>query len=347
MKYAHVLAYISGRPLAIRPEKLAQIQAFLAFKAAGGQVEPSAIAELAATQRSGSPSESGAVAVVPLYGILTQRGGMDMKTSESFTSVEQFARTLRAVAADPSVAAVIVEVDSPGGEVFGVAEAADVVHELATGDKPIAAIANSLACSAAYWIASQANELVVSPSGQVGSIGVYGIHEDLSRMIEALGVTPSVISAGKFKTELSPFGPLSDDARAAFQAEVDGYYDQFVSAVARGRGVPPAAVRGGMGQGRTVGAAEAVGLGMADRVQTLDALIERLSNPRRRASVGRRSAAEAYLPAIITSGHTVDLTAELLDEADSTPAPEVVAGQDSATLVDLDTRRRRLRLVPS
>lgn len=138
------------------------------------------------------------------------------------------------------------------------------------------AIANHLAASAAYWIGSAADELVVTPSGEVGAIGVFAAHEDISKSLEMEGIAISLISAGKYKTEGNPYEPLSDEARAAIQAEVDGYYDMFVKAVARNRGVKPADVRGGFGEGRVVRAQQAVSLGMADRIATLDETIERL-----------------------------------------------------------------------
>ena len=92
-------------------------------------------------------------------------------------------------------------------------------------------------------------------------------------MAEKAGVKVTMISAGKFKTEGNEFEPLSDEARAAIQKRVDGYYSSFTGAVAKGRGVTPSAVRGGFGEGRVVGANEAVSLGMADRIGTLESTL--------------------------------------------------------------------------
>lgn len=333
MKYAHIIHYAMSRPWALLPEKLFAIQSFLALKAGGGDVDPADIQAMTSAARPSEPRSMGSVAVVPLLGVLTQRGGVTA-TSEPLTSVERFARTMRETATNPDVAAILIEVDSPGGEVFGVEEAANVVAELATGDKPIVAIASSLAASAAYWIASQANELVVTPSGQVGSIGVYGMHQDVSKLQEQLGVKTTLISAGAFKTEGNPFEPLTEAARAAMQGEVDSYYRSFTAAVARGRGTTPAAVRDGYGRGRVVGAQEAVKVGLADRVGTIDETIARLGNPRQRARVGKRS--EGDQPVVV-----------VLEEAsraiDAGTSGGNFASPDAA-LVDLDYRRRRARL---
>jgi len=118
--------------------------------------------------------------------------------------------------------------------------------------------------------------LIVTPSGEVGSIGVVAAHMDISKMAESAGLKVTLVSAGKYKTEGNQFEPLSDEARAALQVRVDDYYAMFVKAVARNRGVSPADVRNGFGEGRVVGAKQAVALGMADRVATLDETLARL-----------------------------------------------------------------------
>jgi signal peptide peptidase SppA len=159
--------------------------------------------------------------------------------------------------------------------VFGVQELYDVIVS-ARAEKRVVACVNSLAASAAYWLACAANEMVVTPGGQVGSVGVYMMHADVSKKMEMEGVKTTFVQAGAFKTEGNPFEPLSAEARAAIQEQVDAYYGMFVKAVAGGRGVAQSAVRDGFGQGRMVMAAEAVKMGMADRVATLDATLGRL-----------------------------------------------------------------------
>src|SRR5207237_10294998 len=105
----------------------------------------------------------------------------------------------------------------------------------ARGAKPITAAVNTMAASAAYWLASQADEVVITPSGLAGSIGVYLVHEDWSAANAQMGIDVTYISAGRFKTEANPDEPLSEDAKAALQAEVDDLYSLFVTDVATGR----------------------------------------------------------------------------------------------------------------
>lgn len=221
----------------------------------------------------------GATAVVPIHGVLVPRGEMLRDTSAGTTSAEAVANTLLAAAEVPGVERIVLDVDSPGGNIAGITELAATVREVAS-DVEVVAVANHTMASAAYWLAAGASEIVASPSARVGSIGVFAIHEDISKKLEQDGISPTVISAGKFKTEGNPLGPLSDEAREAAQAAVDEAYAAFVADVATGRRRTEAAVRDGFGEGRAVSAQEALGAGMVDRVATLrDVLAEGTPEP--------------------------------------------------------------------
>ncbi len=222
------------------------------------------------------PSERtlGSVAVLPLFGTIVPRANLFTNASGA-TSAETFGKRFDELINDPSVGAIILDIDSPGGQVSGIEEVSKKIFE-ARGRKPVVAVANHLAASAAYWIATAADELVVTPSGEVGSVGVFAAHEDLSESMAKEGVKVTMISEGKYKTEGNPYEPLSEEAKAAIQERVSEVYDTFVKAVARNRGVKPADVRDGFGEGRVVGAKKAVQIGMADRVGTLDETIIRV-----------------------------------------------------------------------
>jgi signal peptide peptidase SppA len=215
-----------------------------------------------------------AIAVLPLTGPITHRAGL-FTAFFGGTSTEKWGRAFDDLVASPNVGAIVIDADTPGGTVSGVPELADKIFK-ARGSKPIVIVSNAMLASAGYWIGSSANEIVVTPSGEVGSIGVWSLHADESGLLEKMGIDITLISAGKFKTELNPFEPLDDEARAYEQSRVDDYYGQFVGAVARGRGVTASAVRKGFGEGRMVGAKQAVQEGMADRVGTLEQTIQRL-----------------------------------------------------------------------
>lgn len=290
-RYPHVMALVREQPWAILPAKLAVITDLLRFRAEGGRLTAEQIADrIGAAAERPNPARAGAVAVIPVYGTIVQR--VDLFTEMSGgTSTERLSATFAQAVADPSVGSILLRIDSPGGGVYGVAEVADQIFK-ARGKKPIVAVADSMAASAAYWIASAADEIVVTPGGEVGSIGVFAAHEDISRHLDAEGVGVTLISAGKYKVEGSPFEPLGEEARAAMQSRVNDYYSLFVRAVAKGRGVSVDDVRGGFGEGRVVGAQQAVKFGMADRVDTYDATVARLARGGARPS-GQRADGDA------------------------------------------------------
>jgi capsid assembly protease len=277
--YSHLIAYVTGTCWALTAEKIAIIQEVLEMRAAG---ERFTAAELRARIADGHAQQgaragaarAGNVAIVPIYGVIAHRASQ-VAPSTGGTSVEGIRQRLQAALADPNVSSVVLDVDSPGGSVDGIPELA---AEILSGrqQKPIVAVANTRMASAAYWLASQASEVVASPSADLGSIGVYGVHEDRSAALAKKGIKTTLISAGKYKTEGHPYAPLSEEAAAAMQSRVNDYYGMFTGAVAKGRRARLDTVRNGFGEGRTVGAPQAVRLGMADRVATLDDTVARL-----------------------------------------------------------------------
>jgi signal peptide peptidase SppA len=230
--------------------------------------------------------EGGAVAVIPVYGPIAHRRDVFMAIFGG-TATTSLADVFRSMMAHPDVKAVVFDVDSPGGTVYGVSELAREIRA-ARGRKPIVAVANSMACSAAYWLMSGADEIVGTPSSETGSIGVYAIHVDQSGVAEKMGAKVTVISAGDLKAGASGLTPLTDDEREAMQTRVDDIYDLFVADVAKGRGVSASVVREGYGRGAVLSAQAAKDAGLIDRVATLEETVARL-----RSGSGRRASTRA------------------------------------------------------
>lgn len=228
------------------------------------------------------PIKTGSTAIVPLNGVLTPRGVFG-------TSTARFADQVSSLADNPKISAIIIDIASPGGLVFGTQEAGDAVYA-ARSKKPVIAVANPYAASAAYWIGSQASEFYVTPSGEVGSIGVYRMHEDFSQYMENLGIKMTLVSAGEKKVYGNPYEPLEGDALDDEQRSVDKTYDKFVQAVSRGRGVTRQAVQEGFGLGAMVNAEEALNSNMVDGIQSLKAVVEKFSSARSRLNLMRRKA---------------------------------------------------------
>jgi signal peptide peptidase SppA len=275
-----LLAEFLATPWALMPERLNALAAVLGRwsrnEPAGTEILELVMADREARQvkrQAGQAAAGNGIAVLPLYGVVTQRGNMvDDVSGPGTTSTQMFSAALRQALSDDSVGQILIDIDSPGGSVYGVAELADQIQS-ARAAKPVVAIANSLAASAAYWIGCSAGELYVTPGGEVGSIGVWQAHFDYSQALATDGVKPTLISAGKYKVEGNPYEPLDEEARGFMQSRVDDYYGAFTKAVAKGRGQPIASVREGMGQGRVLGADAALAQKMVDGIATFDDVI--------------------------------------------------------------------------
>ncbi len=303
-----LLTEFYATPWVLDPDTHAQMQLILERWASGVRLPQADVqaaigtAPQAAADRRQQAAQAGqgAIAVVPVYGVLTHRA-RDLSVSTPMTSTEVLSAQMRSAADNPDISAIVLDVDSPGGSVFGVQEVGDTILSL-RGRKPIIAVANAKAASGAYWVASQADEVVITPSGAVGSIGAMMAHKDQSAKNERDGVKTTYIHAGKYKVEGNPDNPLDAEGTSHLQSMVDSYYSAFVRAVAKGRGVSVETVRGeSFGQGRMVLAKDAVAAGMANRIATLDQVIADLSRPKRKTAGLHASTAAAQL-AVLQAG---------------------------------------------
>lgn len=337
-KYAHILQAIYSRPWAILPSTLALIVDIIQFRAAGGVLTDEEIeARISGAQngprRGGgtAAARQSTVAVIPVYGPISLRQNL-MSASSGGTSTEGLSADFRAAMADDQVDAIVFEVDSPGGTIDGIPELAAEIRA-ARGTKPIVAQVNTMAASAAYWIASAADEIVVTPSGAVGSIGVFAAHQDLSKAAELDGVKVTLISAGKYKTESNKWEPLSDEAKAHLQDQVDQIYATFTTDVAKNRGVAVGDVRKGYGEGRVVLAKQALAQGMVDRIDTLDNTIRRTA---RQAMSGRNGSIAALDPELPFTARLALVSAAAAELVDHATARADMRAREGRSLTDAD-----------
>lgn len=290
VRYRNIIRAITSTPWAILPETLAAIVEVVSMRAAGERFSAEEIEQrIEAGPGSRKPYQQGggSVAVIPLTGVLMPRASL-MAQMSGATSLQVIGQVIDAAAADPDISAIVLDVDSPGGSVSLTPETGAKVRAAAQS-KRVVAVASGMCASGAYWIASQADELVASPSALVGSIGVLAAHEDHQVAEQERGVHTTLIHAGRYKVEGHPFGPLDDEARAEMQRMVDEFYGMFVGDVAKGRGVSAAAVRSDYGEGRVLTAKRAVQAGMADRIDTLESTLARVLRAPRKSPTGARA----------------------------------------------------------
>lgn len=262
----HIAARVFGAPLMIARAKLDVILSVLVPRLDGESLQPKVSAET----RDYDVTPEG-IAVIPVFGTLVRRT-VGLEAQSGLVSYTIIGQQLDMALSDPSVKAILLDVDSPGGEAGGVFDLADKIYA-ARKVKPIWASVDEDAFSAAYAIAASASKLYVPRTGGVGSIGVIAVHLDQSQAEADVGLKYTAIYAGARKNDMSPHEPLSDPARAALQTEVDRVYDLFAQTVSRGRRMPVEAVKAteaGLFFGE-----DGVAAGLADKIGTFtDALAD-------------------------------------------------------------------------
>ncbi|HNS45506.1 MAG TPA: S49 family peptidase [Alphaproteobacteria bacterium] len=224
-------------------------------------------------QNTYSVMERDGVAVIPVTGPLFRYANLFTMISGA-SSYELIARDFTTALESPQIKGIILDIDSPGGEVNGVSELSNMVFA-ARGKKPVVAYASGDAASGAYWIASAADEIVVSETSALGSIGVVGMYQGKSgKSAEAVEIVSS-------QSPHKRLDPTTDDGRSRLQTRIDSMADVFIETIARNRNVSAENVQNHYGGGDVMIGAKAVSAGLADRVGSLEGLIAELSSPQK------------------------------------------------------------------
>jgi signal peptide peptidase SppA len=279
----HVASRVFGTPLMIGRAKLEVILGVLTPRLTGSAPEPTDVEADPAPLTSITVEK---IAVISVIGTLVSRSSY-LDAASGLQSYGDISDAVAGAMDDPTVRGIILDVDSPGGEIGGLF---DLIEQLRTARsarlKPLWAVANESALSAAYAIASAADRLYVTRTGEVGSIGVVAVHIDESGADEKAGLAWTFVFAGERKVDGNAHEPLSDRARATIQADVDRLYGELCALVAGNRGLSTAAVRAT--DAAIYRGEPAVRAGLADRVGTLDlAIAEMVAEFDRSASTTR------------------------------------------------------------
>lgn len=276
LRHPRLAQRLFGTPLLVLPAKLEAIVGAVGERIVLGMGAPRADGGLA-MQASPGPGYAvrDGVAIVPVHGTLVARtGGMDAESG--LMSYPAIRAALDRAAADPQARSILLDLDTPGGEVAGLAALAERIEEVSRF-KPVDAVANDGAFSAGYWLASSARRIYVTRTGGVGSVGVVLAHIDMTAADEQRGLRWTYIYAGERKIDFQPHVPLSEEARAVGQREVDRLHGLFVDHVARRRRMDADAVRAT--QAATYHGEDAVRIGFATAVvSSLDDAISRIAS---------------------------------------------------------------------
>lgn len=257
------------------------------------------------------PQVINGVGVLNLEGPIFPKANLMTELSGA-TSLETFRTEFRTLLGDPSVSSILLNIDSPGGVSDLVMETAREIRE-ANQIKPVISIANTMAASAALWLASQASEFYITDSGLTGSLGAYTVHMDYSEQERNKGIKKTVIKAGKVKAASEE--PLNQDTRDNLQDVVDALHDDFISEVAAGRRKTYKYVKENFGDGGIVTPREALRIGMVDGIKTYDSLVEEMTQ--NGGVVGNASAVSAAM-ALAAKGYKVTGTGGFVVETGNT-----------------------------
>jgi ClpP class serine protease len=261
----HILTAIQSELWAITPEALQQVVAI-----AQGFGDPEALAAKLGKPLTNTRTVTvrDGVAVVPVIGPIMRYANVFTEISGA-TSIQMLATDLQAAVDDPAIKAIILEIDSPGGQVAGVSEFAAQIRA-ANSIKPVVAYISDTGASAAYWIAASAGSIVASDTARIGSIGVV-----MQASIEADAGTVKFISS---QSPLKHASPGTDSGKTQYQKTVDSLAEVFIGAVADFRGVSRETVIANFGNGGMLIAADAISAGMADKLGSMESLIAQLSS---------------------------------------------------------------------
>lgn len=271
--YAHIATKIRETPWLMTPESLEVILSIFEARMNGKITSEEEIRAMLAGQDYGSDTEMNGqivdgVGILPIYGPIFGKANLMTQLSGA-TSLEMFKSDLNSMLENPKVKSILLDIDSPGGTSSLVKSTGDMIYN-SRNIKPVDAVANDAAGSAAYWLASQASRLFVVPDGKVGSVGAYTVHEDQSVADAHDGIKYTFISAGPYKTEGNPHEPLSQEGKEYRQEMIDELYADFIDNVARGRGKTTDHVRLHFGGGRMVPEKRALEAGMVDGIMEFE-----------------------------------------------------------------------------
>ena len=317
MPLAHLASRLYGTPLLIARAKLEVILSVLGPRIG---LAASPLLPPVPDARPMAPSASG-IAVIPVHGTLVRRT-MGLDAASGLQSYDEIAARLQAALDDPQVQGILLDVDSSGGEAAGVFDLAEQIRA-ADRLKPVWAIADEAAFSAAYAIACAASRLLLTRTAGVGSIGVIALHVDQSARDAQDGLHYTAIYAGSRKNDYSPHAPLSPDALASLQSEVDRLYSLFVAHVAGMRGLAEDAVRGT--EAALYFGSQAVDAGLADGIATrAQALADLAAFVRTaQAAPSRPAAPPAAVPAASSTTPILDPMENIMSDAIPVATPPV------------------------
>lgn len=208
----------------------------------------------------------GSVAVIPVIGPIYSFGNYIWRGS----SINTIAKDFNSALENPDVSAIVFNFHTPGGEITGCNDLANMIYE-ARGKKPIISFSCGLFASAGYWFGSAADKVIISKTAESGSIGIVSIYTDYSKFDEKIGIQEIEIISSQSPKKYQK--ATTTEGKAETQRIVDELADVFITTVARNRGVTPETVTSKFGQGSVLVGQSAADAGLADGIGSIESII--------------------------------------------------------------------------
>lgn len=314
----YLASRLYGTPLLIARPKLEVILGVVARKLAGDTLATPPPSRTDSGLGGDLQVQEG-IAVLPILGTLVRRASY-IGAASGLTSYHDIEAMAEAAFSDPQVRAVLLEIDSSGGEAGGVFDLAQHLRQLAqTSGKPLWAIADEAALSAAYAIAAAADRLWLTRTAEVGSIGVVAVHVDESVADAKAGLNYTFLHAGAHKVDGHPHAPLPAPVAADIQADIDQLHEQFIALVAGFRRLTSEVIRAT--EARVYRGEAALQAGLADQIGTRAEAITAL----------QRQLA-------MSAGRSLRNKAAALSASRTTSSPQEISMNDQSTVSPVDTQ---------
>lgn len=309
---------VAATPWAIEPDMLDTIRAIALRE--NGDIEAVEAKLGRPLQNTRSVTLRGSVAVVPVTGPIFRYANLFTQISGA-TSLDQLARDFTAALEDPAVTSIVLDINSPGGQATGIADFAAMIR---AASKPVVAFVDGMAASAAYWIAAAAEQVVMSKSAMAGNIGA----------VLTLDVRKDPNKAELVSSQSPNKRPdvTTDAGRAQMQALLDSLAQVFIEDVAAYRGVTADTVINDWGGGAVHLGAQAVDLGLADKVSTLEEVIAGLAGRSKKPAIPQPFGATTMTLDELRAAHP-ELCASLVAEG-----RETGAAAERARILDVESQ---------
>jgi len=295
-------------------------------------------------------SVQGEVGIIAIKGSLTNRDSWYNRYI-GVTSYGDIRNALTYAAGQSGIKAILLDIDSGGGAVNGVADASSLIQLIDKNVKPVYAFTDGTMCSAAYWLGCSARETYSSNVSTVGSIGVIATHMEYSKALKEAGVGVTVIRAGEFKALANSVEPLSDKAKTQLQTQLNSAYQVFLEHVADCRNTTVNLCDANMAQGREFFGKDALAAGLVDGIESFDSVMTKISvklldnekysnnnlgNYQRGIDMGKKALTETDIAALAAG---VDIEASA--EPEATPVAEEIVEPAAETPVVTETENEK------